>query len=129
MAGLEKRPAGNTNGAAGPGVYWPQEMIRRAAEALHECGSNDSIILARTALTAAKRCGHDPAVLLRVYAKLSRKADTSAAAEISALSKGVLGGEQIGPKLAPRAERLPRRSSPSYTKPLILLVWKGGRVV
>jgi integrase len=40
----------------------------------------------------AARCGHDPAVLLRSYAKHSRKADTSAAAIIGALSKGVLRG-------------------------------------
>jgi integrase len=40
----------------------------------------------------AARCGHDPAVLLRSYAKRTRKADTSAAAVIGALSKGVLGG-------------------------------------
>ena len=39
----------------------------------------------------AARCGHDPAVLLRSYAKRSKKADTSAAAIIGALSKGVLG--------------------------------------
>jgi integrase len=39
----------------------------------------------------AKRCGHDPATLLRVYAKRTKKADTSAAAIIGALSKGVLG--------------------------------------
>jgi integrase len=39
----------------------------------------------------AARCGHDPAVLLRSYAKRTRKADTSAAAVIGALSKGVLG--------------------------------------
>jgi integrase len=38
----------------------------------------------------AARCGHDPAVLLRSYAKRSKKADTSAAAVIGALSKGVL---------------------------------------
>jgi integrase len=38
----------------------------------------------------AARCGHDPAVLLRSYAKHSKKADTSAAAIIGALSKGVL---------------------------------------
>jgi integrase len=38
----------------------------------------------------AARCGHDPAVLLRSYAKRTRKADTSAAAVIGALSKGVL---------------------------------------
>ncbi len=40
----------------------------------------------------AARCGHDPAVLLRIYAKRTRKADTSAAAAISALSQGVLKG-------------------------------------
>jgi integrase len=39
----------------------------------------------------AARCGHDPAVLLRVYAKRTRKADTSAAAAIGALAKAVLG--------------------------------------
>jgi integrase len=39
----------------------------------------------------AERCGHDPAVLLRNYAKRTRKADTSAAAVIGSLSKGFLG--------------------------------------
>lgn len=39
----------------------------------------------------AARCGHDPAVLLRSYAKRTKKADTSAAAVIGALAKGVLG--------------------------------------
>jgi integrase len=39
----------------------------------------------------AARCGHDPAVLLRNYARRTRKADTSAAAVIGALAKGVLG--------------------------------------
>jgi integrase len=39
----------------------------------------------------AARCGHDPAVLLRSYAKRTRKADRSAAAVISAISKGTLG--------------------------------------
>ena len=38
----------------------------------------------------AARCGHDPAVLLRSYAKRTKKADTSAAAIIGALAKGVL---------------------------------------
>jgi integrase len=38
----------------------------------------------------AARCGHDPAVLLRSYAKRTKKADTSAAAVIGALLKGVL---------------------------------------
>jgi integrase len=39
----------------------------------------------------AERCGHDPAVLLRTYAKRTRKADTSAAAVIGTFSKGILG--------------------------------------
>jgi hypothetical protein len=39
----------------------------------------------------AQRCAHDPAVLLRVYAKRTRKADTNAAAVIASLSKGVRG--------------------------------------
>ena len=38
----------------------------------------------------AARCGHDAAVLLHTYAKRTRKADVSAAAIISALSKGIL---------------------------------------
>jgi integrase len=38
----------------------------------------------------AARCGHDPAVMLRVYAKRTRKADVSAAAAIAALTKGAL---------------------------------------
>ena len=41
----------------------------------------------------AARDGHDPAVLLRNYAKRTKKADTSAAAVIGALSKGVLAGK------------------------------------
>jgi hypothetical protein len=39
----------------------------------------------------ATRCGHDPAILLRTYARRTKKADTSAAAIIGALSKGALG--------------------------------------
>jgi integrase len=39
----------------------------------------------------AARCGHDPAVMLRSYAKRTRKADTSAAAVIGSITKGVLG--------------------------------------
>jgi len=40
----------------------------------------------------AARCGHDPAVLLRSYAKRTKKADTRAADIIGAFSKSVLGG-------------------------------------
>jgi hypothetical protein len=38
----------------------------------------------------AARCGHDPAVMLRAYAKRTRKADVSAAAAIAELTKGAL---------------------------------------
>jgi integrase len=38
----------------------------------------------------AARCGHDPAVLLRSYAKRTRKADASAALVINSLSRSVL---------------------------------------
>ena len=38
----------------------------------------------------AKRCGHDPAVLLRVYAKRTRKSDATAANVIRTLTTGVL---------------------------------------
>jgi integrase len=41
--------------------------------------------------TVAARCGHDPAVMLRSYAKRTRKADISAATVIGAISKGTLG--------------------------------------
>jgi integrase len=43
--------------------------------------------------TVADRCGHDPTVLLKNYAKRSKKGDASAAAVIGALSKGALANE------------------------------------
>lgn len=39
----------------------------------------------------AKRCAHDPAVLLRVYARHTRKADQKAARPVAMLAKGGLG--------------------------------------
>jgi integrase len=39
----------------------------------------------------AARCGHDAAILLRTYARRTKKADTTAAAVIGAISKDVLG--------------------------------------
>jgi integrase len=35
----------------------------------------------------AKRCGHDPAVLLKVYAKRTQKSDESAAEKIGEMTK------------------------------------------
>lgn len=40
--------------------------------------------------TVAARCGHDPAVLLRHYAKRTRKADESAAGVVAVPSAGIL---------------------------------------
>jgi integrase len=56
-------------------------------------GSHETALLDRCVPVhvVAARCGHDPAVLLRSYAKRTRKADTSAADVIGRLSKGVLG--------------------------------------
>jgi hypothetical protein len=45
----------------------------------------------------AARCGHDPAVLLRSYAKRTKKADTSAAAVIGALSQAFSTRMHLGP--------------------------------
>jgi integrase len=39
----------------------------------------------------AARCGHDPATLLRNYAKRTKKADTSAATVIGNISRTILG--------------------------------------
>jgi integrase len=62
---------------------------------LHDIrGTHETILLDRgvPVHVVAARCGHDPAVLLRIYAKRTKKADISAAAVIGTLSKGILGG-------------------------------------
>jgi hypothetical protein len=41
--------------------------------------------------TVASRCGHDPATLLRSYAKRTKKGDTSAASVIGNISRTILG--------------------------------------
>jgi integrase len=76
-----------------------KEFLRRAALLgfpylrLHDLrGTHETLLLDAgvPVHVVAARCGHDPAVLLRSYAKHSKKADTSAAAIIGAISKGVL---------------------------------------
>jgi integrase len=76
-----------------------KEFLRRAALLgfpdlrLHDLrGTHETLLLDAgvPVHVVAARCGHDPAVLLRSYAKHSKKADTSAAAIIGALSKSVL---------------------------------------
>lgn len=56
-------------------------------------GSHETVLLDKgvPVHVVAARCGHDPAVLLRVYAKRTKKADVSAAAIIGSLSKAALG--------------------------------------
>jgi integrase len=56
-------------------------------------GSHETILLDKGVPlhVVADRCGHDPAVLLRIYAKRTKKADSSAADVISTLSARILG--------------------------------------
>jgi integrase len=67
---------------------------------LHDLrGSHETILLDKgtPVHVVAARCGHDPAVLLKFYAKRTKKADTRAAEVIGSLSKSVLGSN-LGPK-------------------------------
>jgi integrase len=60
---------------------------------LHDLrGTYETLLLDRgvPVHVVAARCGHDPAVLLRTYAKRTRKADDSAVDVIAAISKGAL---------------------------------------
>jgi integrase len=56
-------------------------------------GSHETVLLDKSVPVhvVAARCGHDAAVLLRVYAKRTRKADSSAASIIGSISKAALG--------------------------------------
>jgi integrase len=56
-------------------------------------GSHETLLLdnGTPVHVVAERCGHDPAVMLRSYAKRTRKADNSAAAIMGQLSKGLMG--------------------------------------
>ena len=56
-------------------------------------GSHETALLdAGTPIhVVSERCGHDPAVLLRSYAKRTKKADEAAADVIANLSAGALG--------------------------------------
>ena len=74
-------------------------FVRRAAKLgfpglrFHDLrGSHETLLLDRgvPVHTVAARCGHDPAVLLRSYAKRTRKADDKAAEVIAAISKRAL---------------------------------------
>ena len=77
-----------------------KEFVRRArklgfpALRFHDLrGTHETLLLDAgvPVHVVAARCGHDPAILLRTYARRTKKADTSAAAAIGAMSKGVLG--------------------------------------
>ncbi len=77
-----------------------KEFVRRASKIgflrlrFHDLrGTHETLLLDAgvPVHVVAARCGHDPAILLRTYARRTKKADTSAAAVIGALSKSVLG--------------------------------------
>jgi len=55
-------------------------------------GTHETLLLDRgvPVHVVAARCGHDPAVLLRTYAKRTPKADTSAASVIGGIARGIL---------------------------------------
>jgi integrase len=76
-----------------------KEFVRKASGLgfkslrLHDLrGTHETHLLDKGMPVAAvaARCGHDPAVMLRSYAKRTRKADASIADVIGALSKGAL---------------------------------------
>jgi integrase len=77
-----------------------KEFVRKAGRlgfpglGLHDVRRTHETLLLDAGMpvhVVAARGGHDPAVPLRAYAKRTKKADTSAAAVIGALAKGVLG--------------------------------------
>jgi len=92
-------PDGSLNTPRHPDAVTKQFMQRAAKLGFaglrfHDLrGTHETLLLDRgTPIhTVAKRCGHDPAVLLRVYAKRTHKSDEQAAAVIGELAKGILG--------------------------------------
>jgi integrase len=77
-----------------------QQFVRRARKIgfpklrFHDLrGTHETLLLDAgvPVHVVAARCGHDPAILLRTYARRTKKADESAAAVIGALAKGALG--------------------------------------
>jgi integrase len=89
-------------------------------------GSHETALLDRGVAVhvVAARCGHDPAVLLRSYAKRTRKADTSAAKVIERCRKGC--SDSLGSKLGPGCQSV----AISFTFPMTknAVVTKEGRV-
>ena len=75
-----------------------KEFVRKATALgfaglrLHDLRGTHETLLLDQGVHACGRCPvwHDPAVLLRSYAKRTKKADTSAADVINALAKGAL---------------------------------------
>jgi integrase len=77
-----------------------KEFVRKAGKLgfktlrLHDLrGTHETMLLDAgvPVHVVAARCGHDPAILLRSYAKRTRKADTSAASVIGNISRTILG--------------------------------------
>jgi integrase len=56
-------------------------------------GSHETLLLDKgvPVHVVAERCGHDPAMLLKAYARRTKKSDTSAANIIGTMTKGLMG--------------------------------------
>lgn len=61
---------GRESGRYGKAIFLPQDMLARAAAAVVECRSNDSIVIAKAALQAAIRGADDVAELLAPQASV-----------------------------------------------------------
>jgi integrase len=93
-------------------ITWPRdarsltkEFVRRARKLgfpklrFHDLrGTHETLLLDAgvPVHVVAARCGHDPAILLRTYARRTKKADEGAAAVIGAIAKSALGGLKGG---------------------------------
>jgi hypothetical protein len=64
-----RNSAGNGKSGHGKPVYWPQDALARAADAIQAAHSNDSIVLARAALEAGIRGADDVQALMDAQPK------------------------------------------------------------
>ena len=73
---------------------WARKLGFKKLRPLHDLrGTHETMLLDAgvPVHVVAARCGHDPATLLRSYAKRTKKADTSAASVIGNISRTILG--------------------------------------
>jgi hypothetical protein len=76
-----RQPVRGNHGRHGPGVYWPQDFVERAAEAIRDARTNDCCVMARRALEGAVRGAEDLRELLaasHAAAPTARRRETTA---------------------------------------------------